>query len=210
MRELPHYHESMLTWLGALSVYDSETAMHSSRVAQEARELARWVGLEGDDVENAGYVGLLHDVGKLIVPLTILTKPGPLTVVEWGQMQRHAANGADLVGSLSASLEPIADGVRTHHERWDGHGYPDGVSGEDIPLLGRIVAIVDVFDAVTHPRCYREGVFTTEEALLEIEAESGSQFDPALAATFVRGMIERGPEGSARDHRIGAASTWRR
>jgi putative two-component system response regulator len=196
MHVLARYDEPISVWVAALSLYDAETADHGSRVARGARELGRSAGLSDDEVELAGCAGLLHDIGKLRVPLSILTDTGPLGSDDWARIRRHPADGAEIIGSLSVEHALVAGAVRAHHERWDGSGYPDGLCGEAIPMLGRIVALADVFDALTHTRCYREGVFSTEEALVHIETGAGRLFDPDLVAVFVRtitGERQAGP-----------------
>jgi HD-GYP domain-containing protein (c-di-GMP phosphodiesterase class II) len=111
------------------------------------------------------WVGILHDLGKLAVSAEVLRKTGPLTRSDWTEVKRHPVVGADLVLSISPSLAPLAAAIRAHHERWNGSGYPDGLDRVDIPLFGRIAAIGDVFDAVTHLRIYRTGVLTHREGV---------------------------------------------
>jgi HD-GYP domain-containing protein (c-di-GMP phosphodiesterase class II) len=141
------------------------------------------VGLAGLDLKGVVFGALLHDVGKIGVPEAILVKPGPLSEAEWAAMRRHPEIGEQICRPLRSSrlFAPI---VRHHHERWDGRGYPDGLSGEAIPLGARIVALVDAFDAMTHDRPYRRGR-SVDDALEELRRESGRQFDPDLAALFV-------------------------
>lgn len=186
MRVLARYDESIDSWVAALSLHDAQTAAHAARVARGARLLGRAVGLSDDEVDLVGCAGLLHDVGKLKIPLPILANTGLLDSDDWARIRRHPADGAAIIGSESAVMARVASAVRAHHERWDGSGYPDGLCGEAIPLLGRIVAVADVFDALTHARCYREGVFSEEAALVHLEAGAGRLFDPDLVAAFVR------------------------
>jgi HD-GYP domain-containing protein (c-di-GMP phosphodiesterase class II) len=119
---------------------------------------------------------LLHDVGKLSIPDRVLTKPAPLNELEWEAMRRHAAHGERLLARIVQQADVLAV-VRSHHERWDGRGYPDGKRGEEIPLAARIVAVADAFQAMIEPRPYREPR-TRASALDEIASESGRQFDP--------------------------------
>jgi HD-GYP domain-containing protein (c-di-GMP phosphodiesterase class II) len=135
--------------------------------------------------------GLLHDVGKIGVPDEILRKPGRLTADEWEVMRRHPYLGALIVAGVP-DMEPILDIVRSHHERWDGQGYPQGLHGAEIPLLGRILAVADAFSAMTTDRPYRKGM-GWEVALEEIRANMGTQFDPALAQAFLRAAKKRHP-----------------
>jgi len=170
---------------GAVSDYHSGTAEHSVRVAGLARRIGEVLGLDDDDLEALSWSGVLHDVGKLGVDEAILSKPGPLTDAEWFEVKRHPRIGSDLLLLMSARLAPIAAGVQSHHERWDGAGYPDGLAGEDIPLVGRILTVADVFDSVTHPRGYRIEVFTPAAATALIEAGIASQFAPAVTDAFL-------------------------
>ncbi len=147
--------------------------------------MARHLGLSDEAVQTVWWAAALHDLGKLAVPIEVLRKVGPLDESEWKEMRRHPAVGADLVLSASASLAPIAEAIRAHHERWDGSGYPDGLIGEDIPLLGRIIAIVDAFDAMTHVRSYRSRIRSGAEGVAELQYQSGSQFDAHLVSVFV-------------------------
>jgi len=169
---------------GAIARYHLGTAQHSARVANLAAVLGERLGLCGDDLEALFWAGMLHDVGKLAVSEAILTKDGPLTHEEWTEVHRHPKVGAHLLLTLSPSLAPIAAGVRAHHERWNGAGYPDGLKRTGIPLIGRILAVADVYDSVTHLRSYRHFAFTTTEALALLDIERGSHFDPDIVDTF--------------------------
>lgn len=169
---------------GAVAIYDERTARHSTRVAAWAAALARQLGLSPDEVEAASWAGLLHDIGKLGVTIEILRKPGSLNLTEWAEMLRHPNVGADVMLAVSADLAPMADAVLTHHERWDGRGYPQGRSGGKIPLLGRVLAICDAFDTTTHRRTYQAGVYSPAEALRELRSAGGTQFDPELVPAF--------------------------
>lgn len=170
---------------GAITQHHLGTAAHSIRVARMACLTGERLGLEADDLEALSWAGILHDLGKLAVSDVILRKDGPLSEPEWAQVKRHPAVGSDLLLLMSADLTPIAEGVRAHHERWNGSGYPDGLAGEDIPLIGRILTVADVFDSVTNPRSYRRHVFSPTEARSLIESGAGSQFDPAVARAFL-------------------------
>jgi HD-GYP domain-containing protein (c-di-GMP phosphodiesterase class II) len=164
------------------------------------------LSVRGVDSEALSWAAWLHDLGKLGVSEALLSKTGPLTESEWVEMKRHPATGAEMLVSLSPYLEPIAAGIRSHHERWDGGGYPDGLAGVEIPIVGRIVAVADAFDAMTHRRPYRERVYSPDDAVAEIAARAGSAFDPEVVTAFVhlyrRGRIpglstEPALEGSA-------------
>jgi len=150
---------------------------HTAAVSSLALAIATKLGLDAAQRRCVELGALLHDVGKLSIPDRVLTKPGPLNELEWAAMRRHAALGERLLAHILDQAEVLAI-VRSHHERWDGAGYPDGKSGEDIPLAARIVAVADAFQAMIEPRPYRSPR-TRKAALEEIASESGRQFDPA-------------------------------
>ena len=168
---------------------DSYTRRHSEDVTEYALWLAEEMGLSEATLRTVRVGGLLHDVGKIGVPDEILRKPGRLTPDEYEVMKRHAHLGALMVAGVPG-MEFIVDAVRSHHERWDGQGYPDALAGEDIPLLGRILAVADAFSAMTTDRPYRRGI-DREAALDEIQRHVGTQFDPALAHAFLRAARRR-------------------
>jgi putative nucleotidyltransferase with HDIG domain len=168
----------------ALGLYHHGTALHADRVRQLASTLGAELGISGVENEALPWAALLHDLGKLGIPAAALSKHGPLSDAEWVEMRRHPTIGAEMLVSLSPQLEPIAAGVRAHHERWDGSGYPEGLVGEAIPRVGRIVAVADVFDAMTHPRPYRQAVATPDQAMAELRAGAGTDFDPEVIAAF--------------------------
>lgn len=177
--------QRLLPALGAaLTSYDTTTAQHSNRVAALAAEMGAAWGLHEHDRLVLAWAGALHDVGKMAVPASILSKSGPLTSPEWTAVQRHSGVGAQLLLAIHDELEPVAEAVRSHHERWDGAGYPDGLAGADIPLLGRILAVVDAYDAMTAGRPYHRAM-SPQEALQEISDQASTQFDPELAAIFL-------------------------
>src|SRR5690606_11405520 len=128
---------------------------------------------------------LLHDVGKMAVAESVLTKSGRLTSDELDEIRRHPGYGADLVLGISPHLVGIAEAIRAHHERWDGRGYPLGISGNRIPLLARIISVTDVYEALTSPRPYREPL-RPEQAAVYIRRGSGTQFDPVVVGAFER------------------------
>jgi PAS domain S-box-containing protein len=164
---------------------DDDTSQHTARVGANAAHIAERLGLGAEQVEIVGEAAPLHDVGKLAIPDSILLKPGRLTAEEYELMKTHTELGARLLsGSSSPVLQAGALIARSHHERWDGQGYPAGLTGEEIPLEGRIVAVADVFDALTHDRPYKSA-WPLEQALAEIRRASGSQFDPAVVLAFL-------------------------
>jgi len=152
---------------------------HALRVATLSVRIGAAFGLEPPELETLELAAKLHDVGKLAVPRSILAKPGPLDEEEWAAMRQHPAEGARLLAPYVSSVELLAI-VRSHHERWDGAGYPEGLRGEEIPLGARIVAVVDAFCAMIEPRPYRP-TLDAAAARSELLAQSGRQFDPACA-----------------------------
>jgi HD-GYP domain-containing protein (c-di-GMP phosphodiesterase class II) len=164
---------------------DDDTLHHTERVGQLVSTVAERLGLEPETIELMELAAPLHDVGKLGVSDTILLKPGRLTTEERELMKRHTTIGAAiLAGSRFPVLRLGAEIALSHHERWDGTGYPSGLAGEAIPLSARIVGIADVFDALTHDRPYKQA-WTCDEALAEIAELSGKQFDPRVATAFL-------------------------
>lgn len=166
----------------AIDAKDSCTSSHINRVQHYATSLARAAGLSGPEYEAVSTGALVHDIGKLGVPDHILGKPGKLTPEEFQRIQSHVTIGAEILSPIPFDF-PVVDVVRSHHERWDGLGYPDGLKGEQIPIGGRIIAIVDVFDALTSDRPYRRGM-SHQEALAILKEGAGKQFDPNLVALF--------------------------
>jgi HD-GYP domain-containing protein (c-di-GMP phosphodiesterase class II) len=143
------------------------------------------LGLVEHELESLAWSAFLHDLGKLSVSEEILSKRGALTDDEWAEVERHPIVGADLILSISQRLEPIAAGIRSHHERWDGTGYPDGRSGEAIPLAGRIISIADVFDSMTSPRPYRRRSWTDGEVFSYLQTQVDLQFDASIVPVFI-------------------------
>ena len=173
----------------AVDAKDPYTQGHSQRVASYAVALAERTGLTGDEVALVHMTGTLHDVGKIGVPDAILKKPGRLDDEERRIMETHPALG-EVIVRKAPKLVAALPGVRHHHERWDGSGYPDGLEGEQIPLLARLLALADTFDAMTSDRPYRKGL-SWETALGEVARGAGTQFDPDLVPPFLSLMRER-------------------
>jgi HD-GYP domain-containing protein (c-di-GMP phosphodiesterase class II) len=185
---------------------DAETGRHIERIGHFCERLALEAGMSPDDAEQLRLASALHDVGKVGIPDHILTKPGPLTAEEWELMQTHTRIGADILSGSSSSLIQLSETIAlTHHEHWDGGGYPHGLSGEQIPLAGRICAVCDVFDALLSARPYKEP-WPFERAIATIEELSGTQFEPALVDAFLPIAAELYREGFAADERAPAES----
>lgn len=190
----PAGHEAVVPVLeAALSSHDEGTGHHSVRVARLADAVADRLLLSSDSRKALWWAASLHDVGKLAVSPDIIAKPGPLTAEEWEQIRRHPSIGAGILLAASPRLRTVAEGVRSHHERWDGGGYPDRLGGERIPLSGRIICVADVYDSVTSPRPYRPECLAPTEAAELIERESGRAFDPNIAAVFTALVRENVP-----------------
>lgn len=178
-RELNEANKEMITKLSLVCDYkDKDTGNHISRVRLYCQEIARALGFEEREVERLGYSSMLHDVGKVSIPDSILGKPGPLNEEEWALMRQHTVNGAELLGER-AFFAMARDIALYHHERVDGTGYPEGLKGNAIPLTARIVAVVDVYDALTSKRCYKEA-WTEAHAIAELQAIAGSHLDQEL------------------------------
>ena len=169
---------------GLVETRDAVTAAHAGEVAALALRLAVELGLSGDELALVSAGARLHDVGKVVVPDSILRKPGPLDALEWEVVRTHPEVGAEIVGRIP-SLRPAADLIRSHHERWDGDGYPHRLVGDEIPLGARILAVADAFGAVTSDRPYRAGR-SAAEAVDEIARHRGTQFDPLVVDALVR------------------------
>jgi putative two-component system response regulator len=163
---------------------DNETGMHVVRMSHFCERLALELGHDRQAVELLKQASTMHDVGKIGIPDHILLKPGRLDEHEFEVMRTHAAIGAEILGGSDSALLILARTIaETHHEKWDGSGYPKGLAGEAIPLEGRIVALCDVFDALTSERPYKKA-WPIEEAMAHIQASAGSHFDPALVEVF--------------------------
>ena len=166
----------------AVDARDTYTGSHSERVSELAARVASRIGLDAEQVELTRLAGSLHDLGKLAIPEEILRKPGELTDSERLVLERHPMIGFRMLDSLG--VDPVANVVLHHHERWDGAGYPDGLRGDAIPLGARIIFVADAYDAMTSDRVYR-AKRSPEEAIAELERCSGTQFDPEIVTAFV-------------------------
>lgn len=173
--------------LSMLHEKSSETEEHTMRIKKLSMELGRRMGLSKDKLDELELLSLMHDIGKIGIPEQILNKPSKLSEEEWEIMKLHTIKGYKIAESVK-ELSHISDSILTHHERYDGKGYPKGIKGEEIPLLSRIINIVDSYDVMTHKRVYKEA-FNKEYAIEEIKKCSGGQFDPELAEIFLK-MLE--------------------
>jgi GAF domain-containing protein len=182
--------ETIIRLSVAAEFRDDQTSSHIRRVSHTSAVIARALDLDPRQVELIHYSSPMHDVGKIGIPDAILNKPGRLTDDERKVIQEHSSIGPEILGDPCNDLAEMAREVAlTHHERWDGKGYPKGLAGEEIPLSGRIVAIADVFDALVSKRCYKDPS-STEEALAIIRGDSGKAFDPRVVEAFFSSLDE--------------------
>ena len=185
--QLDHSENIIFSLVITLEARDHYTKGHSTRVGDLANEFGAFLGFPGKDLVVLKKAGILHDIGKMGLSETILKKPAALTPKEAEEIRRHPTLGEEICRPLK-SMKDILPGIRHHHERWDGSGFPDNLSGDSIPLMARILAILDTFDAMVSIRPYR-GRRSIEEALLVIEKERFSgQWDPELTGVFIRMM----------------------
>ncbi len=185
MEELRETRLQIVQRLGRAAEYkDNETGLHVIRMSHFAQLLALAAGCSPAWAEDLLNAAPMHDVGKIGIPDAVLRKPGPLDADEWATMRRHPEIGAEIMGEHPSGVLQLAREIAlAHHEKWDGSGYPRGLAGEAIPLSARIVAIADVFDALTTRRPYKEP-WPVQDALDHIAAQAGKHFDPALVALF--------------------------
>ena len=181
----------------AIDAKEQTAHNHIGRVQIYATALARALGMSDDEILAVKIAALLHDVGKLAVPEHILAKPGPLTPEEFQKIRVHPQVGADIIAAIPFP-SPVAPLILSHHERWDGRGYPSGLRGEDIPLGARILCLVDYFDALTSSRPYHSPM-SVEATVAMIEQEAGKALDPTVVATFLRILPETRPEAEKAD-----------
>lgn len=176
------YLEAIFMLAVACEAKDEDTGNHVLRIQRYSQELALRIGFSKEEAAHIGYSSILHDVGKIHVPDHILKKPGSLTPEEWEIMKEHTIHGERILGK-KAFFKTAREIARWHHENYDGSGYPDGLGGEQIPISARIVKLVDIYDALTTRRCYKEA-WPSEKALETILDISGKEIDPHLAEAF--------------------------
>lgn len=197
---------TLLRLAAATELKDDDTGVHIVRMGHYAALIAAAYGMKPDYCENILYAARMHDIGKIGIPDAILKKPGPLTDEEWVVMKTHPEIGAALLGDSEVPLFQMASQIAlSHHEKFDGSGYPAGLHGSDIPLSGRIVAVADYFDALTMDRCYRPAL-PMEKALNILRTNAGIHFDPTVVQAFfeakhkildIRARINSGEKASA-------------
>jgi HD-GYP domain-containing protein (c-di-GMP phosphodiesterase class II) len=180
-------YDSARVLMQALKVVDPLTFYHCCRVGEYSRLLARDAGLDPYEQKKAEFTGLLHDIGKIAVPQLIIHKPAKLDNDEFAIMKKHPELSEEVVQVLADNpfFKELLGPIRAHHERMDGRGYPDGLAGEQIPVVARIVLIADTYDAMTQTRSYRKGL-PVEAVFAELQKYAGTQFDPNLAEVFMR------------------------
>lgn len=188
-QELEDTRLEIIRKLGLAAEYkDNKTGLHVIRMSKYAKSIALSYGLDAKSAELILNAAPMHDIGKIGIPDNVLLKPGKLDKEEWKIMMTHAVIGADIIGEHSSPLlQEAKTGALTHHEKYNGKGYPNGISGEDIPLIGRILAIADVFDALTSVRPYKDA-WPAEKAIALIEEESGQHFDPNVVEAFISSL----------------------
>jgi putative nucleotidyltransferase with HDIG domain len=180
------YEATIEGWSSALDLRDRETEGHTLRVTELTMRMAEAVGVPKSDLKHIRHGALLHDIGKLGVPDSILHKPGALSEEEWALMRQHPLFAYQLLAPIQY-LRLALDIPHYHHERWDGSGYPDGLKGKGIPLAARLFAIIDVYDALTSDRPYRQA-WSVKQALDYIREGAGTHFDPELVQVFLKLM----------------------
>jgi len=181
-----NYLNTVKALANTIDAKDSYTRGHSQRVSEYSLAIGRKYGLSKKELKELQYGSLLHDIGKIGIPNRIIGKPGRLTDIEFSSIKQHPGIGASIVIPVSFLQDKIP-AIKYHHERYDGKGYPDGISGDDIPLFARIVAVADTFDAMTSTRPYRDGL-SMNIAIEEIKKNSGTQFDPKVVDAFLEAV----------------------
>ena len=188
--------ETVLSLAKAVDAKDKYTNGHSERVAKYSREIAKRAGMSENDRKDIYFMALLHDIGKIGIPDSVISKPGKLTDAEYDIIKKHPVIGSEILKNIT-EMPGIGQGARWHHERYDGKGYPDGIKGEQIPLCARIIGVADAYDAMTSKRSYRD-ILPQEKVRSEIENGRGTQFDPGFADIMLK-MIDEDPDYNLRE-----------
>jgi putative nucleotidyltransferase with HDIG domain len=178
------YDATIAGWSRAMDLRDKETEGHTQRVTDLTLQLARAMNIRDSELKHIRHGALLHDIGKMGIPDSILLKEGELTEEEWETMRKHPQFAYQMLSSIQY-LQPALDIPYCHHEKWDGSGYPRGLKGEEIPIAARIFAVADVWDAITSDRPYRKR-WSQEKALAHMQEQSGKYFDPRIVDVFLK------------------------
>jgi HD-GYP domain-containing protein (c-di-GMP phosphodiesterase class II) len=193
------FRDLLVALRGATTIFDEASARHGYRVGQLSALTGNTLGLPHEDLHLVGWTGLLHDLGKIGLPRDLIRTRQPLGDVERIRMRDHPMIGAQMVRAVSSILDPLAAGIQSHHEHWDGTGYPDGLRGPDIPLAARIVAVTDAFDSLRHGATDDGQRLSRAGALARLEDGAGTRFDPAVVAAFLGRLQDTRPRGSQAD-----------
>ncbi len=197
--------QTIMTIVNTIDAKDQYTKGHSQRVSEYSVAIAKELGMAEEELEKIRYIALLHDIGKIGVPDNILNKQGKLTNEEFALMKMHTVVGGEILKDIK-TVEGLDVGAKYHHERYDGRGYPDGLKGEDIPYIARIICVADAYDAMTSNRVYRKRL-STEDVEKEIERCIGSQFDPDIGAVFLKLLREKRIDDISPDHYVETKGT---
>jgi putative nucleotidyltransferase with HDIG domain len=195
MRQM--YRDTIRAFGAAIDLKDAYTSGHSDRVAKYAEAVAREIGLTGQELEHVGVAAYLHDIGKITVDRAIINNPRPLTAKEFGELNKHATTGFEILSNIRKPWDEIAYMTKCHHEKVDGTGYPQGLRGDEIPLGSKIVTLADSFDAMMTDRPYRSRL-SLEQTLADLRKHTGKQFDPEVVAAFCRLLLKE-INGTARE-----------
>lgn len=177
------YEQTIFGWVQLMDLRHNETKHHTERVTRMTVELAKLVGIADRELKHIERGAILHDIGKIGIPDAILIKPERLEEEEWAKMKLHPVIGRDLISKIKFLKESL-DIPYCHHEKWNGEGYPQGLAGEAIPLAARIFAVIDIWDALSHPRVYKSA-WPEDQVIRYLKAEAGQHFDPAIVAVFL-------------------------
>ena len=175
--------ETMQVFANFIDAKDEYTKGHSTRVSFYSQKIAKRMGMSEEEIKMVGYMGLMHDCGKIAIPDGVLNKRGPLTEEERKVIEEHTTRGGKMLENFT-SLPGIRDGALYHHERYDGKGYPEGLIGKEIPLYARIINVADAFDAMNSDRCYRNRL-PKHKILSELRNNAGTQFDPEIVEYMI-------------------------